>query len=97
MALHELATNALKYGALSVDDGSVALTWTTHDRRFRLRWQEAGGPLVKPPTRTGFGSRMIERGLSAELQGEVRIDFQPDGVVCAIDAPLESIHDEAKP
>jgi two-component sensor histidine kinase len=97
MALHELATNALKYGALSVDGGSVSLTWTTHDRRFRLRWQEAGGPVVRPPARTGFGSRMIERGLSAELQGEVRIDFRVDGVVCTIDAPLESIHDEARP
>jgi PAS domain S-box-containing protein len=97
MALHELATNALKYGALSVDGGSVSLTWTTPDRRFRLRWQEAGGPVVRPPASTGFGSRMIERGLSAELQGEVRIDFRTDGVVCTIDAPLESIHDEARP
>jgi two-component sensor histidine kinase len=96
MALHELGTNALKYGALSVEDGSVSLGWKTDDGRFRLLWQEQGGPPVTPPVRTGFGSRMIERGLSAELQGEVRIDFRPAGVVCTIDAPLESISDEAR-
>lgn len=96
MALHELGTNALKYGALSVEGGSVSLTWTTDQGRFRLRWQERGGPVVTQPNRTGFGSRMIERGLSAELQGEVRIDFRPDGVVCTIDAPLESISDEVR-
>jgi two-component sensor histidine kinase len=96
MALHELATNALKYGALSVEGGSVSLGWTAGDGRFRLRWQERDGPTVRPPSRTGFGSRMIERGLSAELQGEVRIDFRPDGVVCTIDAPLASISDEVR-
>ena len=96
MALHELGTNALKYGALSVDGGSVSLTCMTDDRRFRLRWQECGGPAVTKPTHTGFGSRMIERGLSAELQGEVRIDFQPEGVVCTIDAPLDALRDEVR-
>ncbi len=97
MALHELGTNALKYGALSVEGGSVSLGWTIDSGRFRLRWQERGGPSVTRPTQTGFGSRMIERGLSAELQGEVRIDFRADGVACTIDAPLESISDESRP
>ena len=96
MALHELGTNALKYGALSVETGSVSLTWKADDGRFRLHWQERDGPKVSPPSHTGFGSRMIERGLSAELQGEVRIDYRPDGVVCTIDAPLDAIHDEGK-
>jgi two-component sensor histidine kinase len=96
MALHELGTNALKYGALSAEGGSVSLIWTADDGRFRLHWQECGGPQVTPPGRTGFGTRMIERGLSAELQGEVRIDFRPNGVVCTIDAPLDAIHDEGK-
>jgi two-component sensor histidine kinase len=94
MALHELGTNALKYGSLSSDTGKVALDWTTTDGRFRLLWQESGGPAVRPPSRTGFGSRMIERGLSSELRGEVRIDFRPAGVVCTIDSPLEAIRED---
>lgn len=94
MALHEIGTNALKYGALSNDSGKVALDWTTDHGRFRLRWQESGGPAVSPPRRTGFGSRMIERALSAELRGPVHIDFRPNGVVCTIDSPLEAIRED---
>jgi two-component sensor histidine kinase len=94
MALHELGTNALKYGALSREQGRVSVQWTTEAGRFRLRWKETGGPPVSPPGHRGFGSRMIERGLAAELQGEVRIDWRPQGVVCTIDSPLDVIHDE---
>jgi two-component sensor histidine kinase len=98
LALHELGTNALKYGALSggeaSEQGRVTLAWTATDGRFRLRWEERGGPPVKVPTRTGFGSRMIERGLSAELQGEVKLTYEPQGVVCTIDAPLEAIEEQ---
>ena len=65
MAMHELATNALKYGALSAERGSVTVGWTTNGKRFRLRWEESGGPAVAPPQRRGFGSRMIEQGLSS--------------------------------
>ena len=72
----------------------MSVRWTTDHGRFRLRWEETGGPPVSPPAHRGFGSRMIERGLAAELQGEVRIDWQPQGVVCTIDAPIEAIHDE---
>lgn len=93
MALHELGTNALKYGALSVERGSVTVRWSTSDGRFRLRWEEKGGPPVSPPAHRGFGSRMIERGLAAELRGEARIDWRPEGVVCIIDAPLVAIHE----
>jgi PAS domain S-box-containing protein len=94
MALHELGTNALKYGALSTEHGRVSVQWTADNGRFRLRWKESGGPPVSPPEHRGFGSRMIERGLAAELRGEVRIDWQPQGVVCTIDAPIDAIHDE---
>ena len=97
MALHELGTNALKYGALSVEGGRISVHWTTDKGRFRLRWQETGGPAVSVPEHRGFGSRMIERGLATELQGEVHIDWQPQGVVCTIDAPLAAIHDEEAP
>jgi PAS domain S-box-containing protein len=93
MALHELGTNALKYGALSAEDGLVVVRWTATDQRFRLRWQESGGPTVVAPKRKGFGSRMIEEALSIELQGDVRIEYLPGGVVCTIDAPLDAVRD----
>ena len=93
MALHELGTNALKYGALSGERGQVTLSWSADNGRFRLRWEESGGPPVTRPAATGFGSRLIERGLSAELQGAARLDFEPGGVVCTIDAPLEAIEE----
>jgi two-component sensor histidine kinase len=95
MALHELGTNALKYGALSMEQGSVTVRWSTGGGRFRLRWEERGGPPVVPPARRGFGSRMIERGLAAELRGEAHIDWRPEGMVCTIDAPMAAIHEKA--
>lgn len=91
MALHELCTNAAKYGALSVDDGKVALSWSidrSEQRRLHLRWVESGGPPVVAPLKRGFGSLMIERALSAELQGDVRLQFPSEGLICTIDAPL---------
>ncbi|WP_244913944.1 sensor histidine kinase, partial [Methylobacterium frigidaeris] len=88
MALHELATNAVKYGALSVPAGQVTLSWSVAEGRLALRWQERGGPPVVPPTRTGFGSRLIERSLARELDGTVSLSFPPEGVVCTIVAPL---------
>ncbi|KMO31728.1 histidine kinase [Methylobacterium variabile] len=88
MALHELATNAVKYGALSVPAGQVALTWGVAEGRLSLRWQERGGPSVVPPTRTGFGSRLIERSLARELDGTVSLSFPREGVICTIVAPL---------
>jgi len=94
MALHELATNAMKYGALSSPEGQVRITWglapETGAARLDLTWIERGGPKVSVPTRRGFGSRLIERGLAAELSGSAAIDFHPDGVVCRIRALLEA-------
>jgi two-component system CheB/CheR fusion protein len=93
MALHELATNALKYGALSTPSGRINIVWsvngTAEAPRLKLRWTESGGPAVAPPKQRGFGSRLIERGLAQDLGGEARIDFAKTGVVCTIDAPLE--------
>jgi PAS domain S-box-containing protein len=92
LALHELATNAAKYGALSNGTGEVSLTWmvdhTSTPALLLLRWQEKGGPAVKPPTRKGFGSRLIERSLAQDLGGEVRIEYAPTGLVCSVEAPL---------
>lgn len=92
MALHELMTNAAKYGALSVPGGRVSVTWTlSRDEgrdRLALTWAETGGPEVVPPTRKGFGSRLIERQLPLEFDGSAAIDFAPGGVVCRLDIPL---------
>ena len=93
MAVHELATNAIKYGALSSDAGHVHITWSAVDDRFRWAWRERGGPPVVVPSQTGFGSRMIERALALQLSGKVAIDYRPSGLVCTIDAPLAAIHD----
>lgn len=94
MALHELATNAVKYGALSTPDGRIQIAWGVAPEagapRLDLSWTERGGPPVKAPERRGFGSRLIERGLAAELAGAAVIDFQPEGVVCRIRALLEA-------
>ncbi|MGZ9723776.1 sensor histidine kinase [Rhizobium miluonense] len=89
LALHELATNAAKYGALSAPDGRVAIVWsleTGETERLVLRWQETGGPMVEPPTRKGFGSRLIESLLAAELNGQVNISYDPNGLICEVHA-----------
>ena len=88
MVFHELATNAAKYGALATDAGRVSVDWTLESgpdgNKVRLRWQESGGSPVAPPTRQGFGSRLIQRGLAQELDAEVHLDYAPAGVSCRI-------------
>jgi two-component sensor histidine kinase len=82
--LHELATNASKYGALSGAKGQIKLTWSrAEDGQLALRWTEFGGPSVKVPERQGFGSRLIERTIS-QLGGKVRFDWPSEGLVCEI-------------
>jgi PAS domain S-box-containing protein len=92
LALHELCTNAAKYGALSCPQGRVLVAWSLSGRnggsRLRLRWEEAGGPPVQVPRRKGFGTRLIARGVAHELSADVRLDYKVTGVVCEIDAPL---------
>jgi PAS domain S-box-containing protein len=84
IALHELATNAAKYGALSVPNGQISLEWLHEaDGRLTLQWREMGGPAVKPPTRQGFGTRIIERTIG-QLKGKARFDWHADGLVCEI-------------
>lgn len=91
LVIHELATNAAKYGALSAADGCVTVKWTTDEGRLRLLWCERDGPQVNPPTRRGFGSRLIERSLSGQLSGEARLDFAPEGLTCHITLPLAAL------
>jgi PAS domain S-box-containing protein len=89
LALHELATNAVKYGALSVPEGRVEISWSvSEERELLLSWTEAGGPPVKSPIHKGFGMRMIERGLAAEFGGQVEISFEPGGLSCKLRAVL---------
>lgn len=91
MSLHELATNAVKYGALKIGSGRVSIHWEIRDGRLCFRWEERGGPPVAPPVRRGFGSRLLERSLANELGGKVTVEYDPAGLVCLIDAPLARI------
>ncbi len=91
-ALHELATNAVKYGAFSNNVGHVSIEWSAEasarGQRVVFHWRETDGPLVMQPTRAGFGSQVIERGLAHELDGDVSLDYRPEGLVCTIDMPV---------
>jgi PAS domain S-box-containing protein len=87
MALHELGTNAVKYGALSAPDGRVGIVWKIEGDRLQLDWREWGGPPVAAPHHRGFGVKMIERALASDLGGRVTVDFARNGVRCIIDAP----------
>jgi PAS domain S-box-containing protein len=94
LALHELATNAAKYGALSASEGHVDLSWKVtpgpdgDGPRFSLLWQEVGGPEVRPPSRRGFGSMMIERSLRSYFRGNAQLEYPASGLVFRLDAPL---------
>lgn len=94
LAAHELATNATKYGAWSAPDGIIRITWSLSPvqdgQALVIEWRERGGPPVSPPTRTGFGSRLIGRGLATELDGNVTMDFDPAGLTCRIETVLRS-------
>ncbi|HEX8444806.1 MAG TPA: HWE histidine kinase domain-containing protein [Allosphingosinicella sp.] len=90
LALHELSTNAAKYGALSGERGGVLIRWEEQGDLLRLIWKESDGPSVPEPSARGFGSRLIERGLAADLGGTARLLFEPDGVRCIIEASLDA-------
>lgn len=95
IAFHELATNAAKYGAFSNDTGSIQITWAVQPSpegdRLVLRWQEKDGPPVEPPSRRGFGSQVIERGLAHELEGTVQLVYPREGVSCSINIPVPKV------
>lgn len=91
LVLHELATNAVKYGALANHAGQVGVEWSLPgDDRLAVVWTERGGPAVDQPTRTGFGSRLIESSIKRQLGGEVNLDFLPEGLTCRMVFPLRS-------
>ncbi len=88
MALHELCTNAAKYGALSQPGGAVALRWQLEDDVLEISWRESGGPPVVPPANRGFGTRLLERGLFTGPDGSVELRFDPEGLTCRVRAKL---------
>lgn len=98
IAFHELATNAVKYGAFSNNAGTIRVDWTVAAEeagsRVLIRWLERDGPKVTPPMEKGFGSWVLERGIAHELGGKVTLDYLTDGVVCTINIPIAAELDE---
>jgi two-component sensor histidine kinase len=93
LSIHELATNAVKYGALSNDSGEVEITWHCREdddgsAHLNFRWRESGGPEVQKPVRRGFGTALLNRALSPYFKGRISTDFRPDGLVFEIDAAV---------
>ena len=93
LALNELCTNAVKFGALSNAEGHVKITSVLDEEaeRFKLLWTESGGPVVTDPPRRGFGTQLVERSLARLLYGDARLRFEPSGVACEFDFPLASL------
>ena len=98
LALHELAVNAVKYGALAGSDGQLAITWQTDANGLLLEWRESGVAAVDPrPGHCGFGREWIERGLPYQLKASTELEFLPGGVVCTIALPPDQIAAEGPP
>jgi PAS domain S-box-containing protein len=92
MVVHELATNAAKYGALSRSNGRIVIKWSRYgDEQFDLHWIETGVPTLKPPDRQGFGTRVIEDVVQKQLRGETKLEWTPDGLHCDIKLPVREI------
>lgn len=95
LALHELATNAAKYGALSNDKGTIDIEWSgLNSETFRFTWTEKGGPAVRIPDRKGFGSRLILQVLPAELRGRASMEYLPEGVAFVLETSVEALRDK---
>ncbi len=90
LALHELATNAVKYGALSNSAGEVRVTWLREGSMLKLRWNEQGGPAVKKPRRSGTGLKVLERAFEGGLGGRTVLDWNEDGLRCTLEASLQA-------
>src|SRR5262249_60235962 len=91
MGIHERCTNAARHGALSVKSGHVDVAWRAAGGRLRLSWRERDGPEARPPSRRGFGLRVIEASFRDQLHGTVELSFDPPGFACEIDVPVEGL------
>ena len=87
LMVHELATNAAKYGALSTAEGELTIRWSLENRTFKLQWRESGGPLIVSPTHRGFGLRLLSHGLD-QFAGTVETTFERTGLTCAMEATI---------
>lgn len=94
LALHELMTNASKYGALSVAKGLVSIAWNVSGPTFFFSWTETGGPPVVRPNRAGFGSKMIQRSLAAYFNGKAELIYDPSGLRFTLTAPVAELADD---
>jgi PAS domain S-box-containing protein len=92
MVLHELTTNAIKYGALSIPSGRLRVEWSRGETHLVIRWSENDGPPVKPPRRQGFGTRVVDQVIRA-LKGKLRFEWDPEGVACEITIPADQLGD----
>src|SRR4029077_7507761 len=91
LALHELVTNAAKYGALSSMSGRVSLAWELNPSTLVLRWTENGGPATQAPTSPGFGTRIITASIEGQLAGQTVFDWRPEGLQCVLSVPREDM------
>jgi two-component sensor histidine kinase len=96
MALHELATNAGKYGALSSPTGKILIVWLLEGERLHLCWTERNGPSVLPPRRHGFGTRVMVTAPRMELRGDVTLDYAPEGLRWHLECPAERLKAASK-
>jgi hypothetical protein len=87
LALHELATNSVKYGALSVGTGALSVVWRSEGDRMTLRWTETGGPPVRKPKARGFGTKILEASINQQIAGQVTLDWRPTGLDCTLEIP----------
>jgi two-component sensor histidine kinase len=96
MVIHELSTNAAKYGALLEDAGWIGIDWRVEDNGagFSISWTENGGPTVKAPTHRGFGTTVVTKMIERGLHGKTRLDYAPSGLVWRLDCPVEYVQEE---
>jgi two-component sensor histidine kinase len=90
LLFHELATNAAKYGSLSIDQGAVEIEWDADEKDIRLQWREAGGPTTKPPERQGNGVRLVNATIR-QLGGTIEYDWRPEGLIARLRLPIASL------
>ena len=93
MAMHELATNAVKYGSLSNHTGRVEVSWSVAENTFHIRWREIGGPTVAAPGKAGFGTILLDQMTASSLSGDVTIEYAPDVIIWQLQCPLSVLQD----